>query len=227
MLNNKFLQSLITILLAIAVPILLVLGSIRLVMTDAYLNLEYNKPDFPVDEYGFTLEDRLYYAPFALNYLLNDAEIDYLGDLRMSDSTPFYQPDELKHMIDVKIVMRAAMFGLALIIALFVLAVILLTRSQQGREVLRRGLFSGGLLTLALLGGLVLFVLLAWDTFFTQFHNLFFASGTWTFDYSDSLIRLFPIRFWQDAALTVGAMSGVGALLIIAITVLMSRRQSA
>ena len=36
-------------------------------------------------------------------------------------------------------------------------------------------------------------------SFFAGFHSLFFEGDSWLFLYSDTLIRLFPIRFWQDA----------------------------
>ncbi len=35
-----------------------------------------------------------------------------------------------------------------------------------------------------------------------MFHGLFFNGNTWLFAYSDTLIRLFPIRFWEDTFLT-------------------------
>jgi uncharacterized membrane protein len=48
---------------------------------------------------------------------------------------------------------------------------------------------------------------------FVAFHQVFFAAGTWTFEYSDTLIRLFPNRFWFDAALTIaGLTTGAGVL---------------
>jgi uncharacterized membrane protein len=49
---------------------------------------------------------------------------------------------------------------------------------------------------------------LFWD-FFTLFHALFFEGDSWLFLNSDTLIRLFPIRFWQDAFL-LGALIALG-----------------
>jgi uncharacterized membrane protein len=42
--------------------------------------------------------------------------------------------------------------------------------------------------------------------FFTAFHSLFFEGDSWLFLFSDTLIRLFPIRFWQDAFLYAAAI---------------------
>jgi integral membrane protein (TIGR01906 family) len=48
--------------------------------------------------------------------------------------------------------------------------------------------------------------------FFTLFHDLFFASGSWQFEFSDSLIRLFPLPFWEDAFLFAGVLDILGGL---------------
>ena len=204
-----------SILVTLMIPLLLVLISVRLVMSETYLAIEYNKPDFPLDDYGFTLADRLRLAPYALQYIMGNAGIEYLGNLTFDNGQPLYTERELQHMIDVKKVAYAAMLVLVATAVLFVIAATIMSRSIEGRRWLRRGLFSGALLVLVLLIGSVALLTINWDTFFTGFHDLFFASGTWVFDYSDTLIRLFPVRFWQDAALTIGGMSGVGALIIL------------
>jgi integral membrane protein (TIGR01906 family) len=206
------------------VPVLLVLGGVRLLLTESYLRLEYGKPDFPADAYGFTTEDRLRYAPFALRYLLNGEGSAYLADLRLPDGAPLFTAREVKHMDDVKTVVQAAMIALTVGAALFVVLSALLWRTEAGRAALRGGLLSGAVLMLAALGGLVVYVLLDWDHFFDSFHNLFFAEGTWRFAYSDSLLRLFPIRFWQDAALTLGGLCAAAALLILAVAWRWTRR---
>jgi uncharacterized membrane protein len=53
---------------------------------------------------------------------------------------------------------------------------------------------------------------------FVGFHQLFFDPNTWTFLFSDTLIRLFPERFWQVAfgAVTLGTGAMAGALWAVA-----------
>jgi integral membrane protein (TIGR01906 family) len=63
-----------------------------------------------------------------------------------------------------------------------------------------------------LLGLLLFLVLLSFRFIFVAFHNIFFASGTWTFNYSDTLIRLFPERFWFDVFIAVGGVTLLGGL---------------
>jgi len=76
----------------------------------------------------------------------------------------------------------------------------------------RRGLRRGGWLTVALLAAIILFVLVSFGMIFVWFHDLFFAAGTWTFLFSDTLIRLFPERFWRDTFLAVGLLAGGAGL---------------
>src|SRR5260221_8296596 len=113
--------AILSIILTLLVPALLILISVRVVMTDAYLKIEYAKPDFPQDSYGFTLQDRLHYAPFALNYLLGSADISYLGDLKFLDGAPLYNNRELQHMVDVKKVFQLAIAALGVGLVLFAL----------------------------------------------------------------------------------------------------------
>jgi uncharacterized membrane protein len=49
---------------------------------------------------------------------------------------------------------------------------------------------------------------------FVAFHQIFFTSGSWTFNTSDTLIRHFPEHFWYDAALTISGLSLAGGLAI-------------
>ena len=64
----------------------------------------------------------------------------------------------------------------------------------------------GGILTMAILLAMIVLLFVAWNVVFTQFHEILFDPGTWTFFYTDSLIRLFPEQFWFDFGLfwTVG-----------------------
>jgi integral membrane protein (TIGR01906 family) len=56
-------------------------------------------------------------------------------------------------------------------------------------------------------------VLVDFDGLFTAFHHLFFEGDTWLFYYSDSLIRLFPMRFWRDAFILTGGITILLALI--------------
>lgn len=203
----NFLALLVTLL----VPVALALTGVRMMMFPAFLQIEYNLPGFPPDPYGFTTQDRLYWANIALEYLLNDAGIEFLGGLRFADGSPVYNTRELRHMVDVKQAVKATLWvwrlSLTALIGFGVWA-------WFGRwwEAYINGLRRGGWLTVVLVGIIIVFVLAAFNVFFVAFHNVFFPPGTWMFAWSDTLIRLFPERFWQDIFIYVGAIALLGGL---------------
>lgn len=198
-------------LVVLLVPVALVLSAVRVALHPWFLQFEYNRPGFPADRYGFTTEDRLYWSQFALDYLLNNEDISYLGDLRFENGAPVYNQRELSHMVDVKVVVQAALTVWYVSLGVLVLIGLWAWRGRWLEEY-RRGLRLGGWVTAGLIGFIILFVLISFSVFFVAFHNVFFQPGTWMFQFSDTLIRLFPERFWQDVFILVGGLSFAGSL---------------
>ena len=199
--------------LIITFPFLVVMIYVRIVMSPLFIQIEYNRPGFPADYYGFTVQDRLTYAPYAIQYLLNGEDIAYLGDLHFPDGKEMYNTRELHHMRDVKLVTQYA-FAAAVGAGLLALGLcVYLWRSN--RPVLVSALLNGSRLTIGLIFSIVIIAVASWDTFFTTFHQLFFAGGTWQFEYSDTLIRLFPEQFWFDASLVIGGAALLTALITL------------
>jgi integral membrane protein (TIGR01906 family) len=195
----------------ILLPLALLFLGLRLMLTHAFLQVEYRLPGFPADDYGFTLADRLQHAPLAVDYLTNQAGIDFLGDQVFPDGSPLYNGRELSHMQDVKQVVQAVLpVGYALWALLVGLGVWAFLGGWRHEFLL--GLRRGGWLTAGLTAGIAIFAGLSFWQFFTLFHGLFFSEGSWMFLYSDTLIRLFPMRFWQDAFLFAGLVTFAGGL---------------
>lgn len=209
-------QTLAAWVIALLFPVLLVLLAVRLVMTPQFLQIEYQRPGFPEDYYGFSTEDRLRYGPIAVDYLLSSADISLLADLSFPEGGTLYNIRELGHMRDVKTVTQAA-YAFALIGAvIFLFCAIFLFQRQRDR--LFMAIARGAWVTIGLIAAIVIGAVVAWDAFFTFFHNVFFASGTWQFAYSDTLIRLFPEQFWFDAAIVIGAVALAGSALALLVT---------
>ena len=79
-------------------------------------------------------------------------------------------------------------------------------------------------MTTGLLTALILLVLLAWNWFFIAFHGVFFDAGTWTFNWSDSLIRLFPDKFWFDAGVLLVGGALVAGVIVMGVGYVLGRR---
>lgn len=205
-------------LVSLLTPLALIGLALRVLLTPIYYTVEYNMPYFPVDTYGFTKEDRLKWAKPSVEYLVNTADISYIGDLQFDDGTPIYNERELSHMHDVKNVVQGSLK--AWYVANVILLVLAVVAQRSGwMPIYLAGLRRGGwwmiglALTLAFIAGagILLNPNIFWS-FFEWFHTLFFEGDTWLFYYSDTLIRLFPIRFWQDAVIAMAVIAlGAGA----------------
>jgi integral membrane protein (TIGR01906 family) len=212
--KNSILSWLVTIL----IPIVLIGLALRVLLSPLFYQVEYNMPYFPPDEYGFTKADRLKWAPYAVNYLLNDADVTYLGKLKFDDGTPLYNMRELRHMQDVKNVTQGALR--LWYISLALLAVLGVWAWFGGWWLyFLLGLKRGGWLMVGLAVTIAIIVIVGiavnpnvFDEFFVLFHSLFFEGNSWLFYFSDTLIRLFPIRFWEDAFLWAAVIALGGGL---------------
>lgn len=213
---NLVLRRALQVILALIVPFFLVMTAIRLLFTPLFLQVEYLRPGFPPDFYGFTAEDRLYWGQISLDYLLNDADIAFLADRNLEGGSPLYNERELSHMVDVKVLVQQMLIAWRI---LLVILVALALWAWQGNWVSDYfgGLAAGGKLTLGLIVLILAAVAVSFYDLFTYFHLLFFEGDTWLFNYSDTLIRLFPLDFWRDGFVLMGLVTVIGAIALIVI----------
>src|SRR5258706_14220236 len=212
-------------------PVAILMLGVRLLLMPAFLQVEYRMPGFPADSYGFSMEERIRWATHSLLYLVNDQGIGYLAELMFDNGTPIYSARELSHMQDVKSVLQLLLKvwdGVLVVLAgLGIWAfragwlpprrraagMAQSRRPPSGRrhdaawlDAYRSGWRRGGFLMIAVLLALSIFALTSFWEFFTWFHSLFFHGDSWLFAYSDTLIRLFPVRFWEDCFVYIGGV---------------------
>lgn len=204
------------VLLAVCFPVILLVLAVRAVASPLFLWVEYNRPGFPGDGYGFSSDDRMTYGSYAVDYLSNWAGPRYLGELVNRSGDKLFGDGEVSHMADVKLVILSAFGAGAVLILLSLIAVIYLRRRSPGG--VRRGLFAGSIVTLVIIISLGVLAALGWEQFFAQFHSVFFASGTWTFSLQDTLIRLFPGQFWVDGGIVVAGLVLIASLVTLILT---------
>jgi len=198
--------------ISISTPLLLIITSVLLLLNPLFLQIEYNLPTFPPDPYGFTTQERLYWAGISLDYLLNSAGIEFLSEQRLKDGSPLYNDRELKHMLDVKMLVQNI---LTLWYLLLILLIVLFLLAKRGGwiSLYWHSLGVGGWLTVSLIALILFAVVLGFNTLFTAFHRVFFEGDSWIFRFSDTLIRLFPMRFWQDAFTYMGIITLIGGII--------------
>ena len=201
------------LLLFLLLPLLVVIGPVRLLVTNEYLAFEYGKADFPRDPFGFDQAQRLAYASANFRYVREGQSIATLVEQRLGDA-PLYNDRELKHMQDVQNVYQAVWLVWRIAAGIILLAALALAWRAETRPTLAAAIKWGGSLTAGLVAVVGLLAIIAWRFWFVAFHQIFFTPGTWMFNYSDTLIRLFPEKFWFDAALTISGLSLFGGLLL-------------
>ena len=159
----------------------------------------------------FSDRDRYYYGSESIEYERGNRNFEQFKGLGV------YNDRELNHMVDVRVLIAQVsvyhqMDGLLLLVVL-----ITLIAQPATRPVAARGLLLGGLVTIALFAAVGLFAGTAFNTFFVNFHHLFFQGETWLFNYTDSLIQYYPEIFWFDTALYLAGATIVEAAIVAAI----------
>ncbi|WP_291277792.1 TIGR01906 family membrane protein [Galactobacter sp.] len=217
--------------IAILTPFVVLIGAVRAVASGAFLWIEYHRPGFPVDPYGFDAAERTTLGSYGLNYINGFAGRSYLGDLQTPEGNrtlaepQLFKDTEVGHMADVQSLIHIAYLVACLALLVIVISVLVLRVRYAGG--VRRGLFAGAWATVGVL--LVLGVLgaVGWDAFFTDFHRLFFSGGNWEFYMDDTLIRLYPPQFWVDAAVVLAAIGVIVSAVVLWATWPTRRRREA
>ena len=200
------------ILIVFLLPFWILIGSVRLLVTSDYMRVEYNRAGFPEDLFGFNKEQRIGFASENVRYLRDNLPISTLEEQNIQGQ-PLYNTRELKHMEDVQNVYQffwKAWIAISVMIGL----IFILTLTLRGNwRTFSSAIKLGGFGTAGLIAIVGILAFIGWDTWFLIFHKLFFTSGSWTFNFSDTLIRLFPQKFWMDAVFTVSGLSLIIGLL--------------
>lgn len=209
---TKTLQLVVTLL----IPAVIVLTAARFLATDRFLAFEYGRTGFPPDSFGFTPRQRFVLASTNIHYVRAHLPGNELAK-QTQDGVPVYSPREVTHMGDVRSVFQliVQVWWGAIILSTLIGWLLWWNRKQWELALAVR---SGGTLTVAMIGSIALLALFAWQTWFENFHFIFFKPGSWLFSYSDTLIRLFPLQFWMDATFMISTISLIGGLLLVFIS---------
>ena len=204
-------------LIALTVPLTVLMIAIRTVASAPFLWLEYHRPGFPEDSYGYYLVERMRLGSYGVDYINNFAPREYLARVTTgADNTLAFTEAEVNHMHDVKWVLLIATVAVAALFLLTLFSSISLRERAPGT--IRRSLFSGAWITLGLIMVLGVVGVFGWEWLFTTFHQVFFPQGNWEFSVRSSLIRLYPPQFWIDAAIAVAVLVAAQITLLLVTT---------
>lgn len=202
------------LLISILTPIFLITSGMRTALSPVFVNFEYKLPNFPADTYGFTTEERLVWANYSIWYLLGEISDEEFSTLQFLDGAPLFNEREISHMIDVRD-LTLVMLAIWRLLSVFFMIVLFIGWKNNWLHALFRALENGARITLAIIIGILVYVLINFNQLFTLFHQIFFEGDSWLFYLSDTLIRLFPIKFWQDLFIYIGSFCILTSLILI------------
>ena len=209
------LLSLLSMVLFIAFPLALALGSVDLIATKWFARHEYSLRDFPSSVlFDDVARQRLSEA--TIHYVRSRESTDFLRGLEY-EGTAIYIDREVEHLVDVQRVLTAVLLvqRAALALVLVALAAALLVPGL--RLTMLKAIYAGCMAIVIAIAGVVLFAAINFNRFFDRFHRVFFESGTWVFYETDSLIQIYPLRFWMDATWKLGVLTLCGAIVFGAV----------
>lgn len=203
---KKALISVLTITAVLAAAQLIFLANFMLLLfNESYYDSEFRKLGI--------------YEQFPDAASINKGIMDYYRGEKESVDGSLFSEREKAHLADVKSVIRKAasymgfltVAGISLLLAIFAIA-------GNKKEALNHAakaiiLSSAAVITVA---AALFLATSAFPQMFEAFHQAFFAPGTYMFDESDSLIRLYPQQFFYDFAYTAVLNSAITAATIMA-----------
>jgi integral membrane protein (TIGR01906 family) len=177
---------------------------------------KYHKPAFaalviliPVIIYLLSFSSIIYNKPFIDKQLeksglffhakeVNSLVIDYFmdGSEGMINLDVFDEKEE-QHLLDVKVLInRVFDFLFLLLVLFFALAYINWKNNSDFRKIM----VYSGMITIAIP---IILYFVPFGTFFTAFHNIFFAEGSWVFSPGSALVQIYPFEFWYNTSFSL------------------------
>jgi integral membrane protein (TIGR01906 family) len=211
---NTFAGRATSVVIGVATAILIISVSIVPFLTSAWVDFEQDRAQAQAWT-GYSTEAMRTATGAILQDLITgppDFDVEVAG-------APVLEERERTHMRDVRSVFLV-LLRLA-VVAGVILLVAGLRVQDRGRlwRAVRRGatVLAVGVVALGAVA------LVAFDSLFETFHEVFFPAGSYTFDpRTDRLVQLFPFQFWQETAIVVGI---VVIALSIAVAFVAHRRE--
>jgi integral membrane protein (TIGR01906 family) len=193
---------------AVALPIFFTANAIRVLLTETYVRTAY--PQLAPDDV-LNQKRRTELAVLGLRSVdpLRGQSVALLETPRLPSGRRAFRPKELRHMRDVRAwLWRLLVFELVVVVALVIAAI-------RARRELARALLAGGVATVGI--GVVAMgaMLVDFDEVLLGFHELLFKGQSWHFSNQDTLIRVYPDRFWNWTGIAIAVLVLVQAVVAI------------
>ncbi len=166
-------------------------------------------------EVGFSLEELRQVDTELVNFIHSSKTFPFITVKSAGDSSiPLFTKREIAHLYDTRNLLHK-FFLTQRYSFVFLLLVFVLGRKRFSYQELFRIVSYTGMVIISVLVFLLVFIFTGFDNFFYFFHTIFFESGTWVFSSEEMLPRLFPDRFWMEAAIILLGIFTVQVMIVI------------
>ncbi len=177
----------------LVIPIIMFSCNTLLFLNPIYLKWEYSKENFP-ESTIFSDEERLELSENVLRYVKN------MDDVSNLENSGLFAQREIRHLNDVRVLTKKLNLIRGISLVLFAISVFLFTLTGGENYQLVHYIFLDFLITSGTVLLILVLIFLNFDFLFLKFHEILFPQGFWTFSPQDTLIQLYPKRFWIDTA---------------------------
>lgn len=158
-----------------------------------------------------------------IDYMEGRADSIQLSVTEAGQTVEMYNRQEIDHMVDVRALYQAwravRTYGGILAVIIIAVCMAMLPKGE------RMGMLCRGFLIAAAVFGAVLIVLGIWvavdfNSFWTEFHHLFFTNDLWLMDYRTCrMIRICPLQLFNDIVVRFALMFLIPFALMLALAV--------
>ena len=161
-----------------------------------------------------------------VDYMEGDRESIQLTVMEYGQPVEMYSEDEISHMVDVYYLYQgfAKFVPAAGVCAALVLVIGLLARKKELPNILLRGFLWGLVLFILIGGGLALWAVLDFTSFWTAFHLAFFSNDLWLMDPRVSrMIRICPESLFSGIAARMAIRTVVWLAAVFAVIMILGK----
>ena len=180
-------------------PVIFLGIPVRLAFTETYLEWYYSSHNLPPDRWGMMKEESLRLAKIGLRSVLSEKGLKEFRKARLPNGRRAFNEREIRHMMDVKTLLDRFFkaFYLSLLVSFLITMII------KDLKFVSKALIFGSLFSLTLFTTAGALSYLFYSKAFELFHNLFFDPVSWRFRYTDTLLRIYPMKLWFDSTMYV------------------------
>ena len=186
-------------------------------LDEGFFIREYEKMD-TAEDMGMSHEELMEATHVLLDYLKDKRDDISLEVTVRGEKVEMFDERETLHMIDVKALYLNAIALTRILGATGLLAFILLLILKKTRRQALKGYHLGNMLFLGLIAILGIYALIDFDSFWTNFHYVFFTNDLWILYPDERLIQMVPQQFFSDLVarivFTFVAAAGIPALAV-------------